>query len=367
MPSDRPIQERAAFDGVRYGNVWEDADVLCAALAPVARGGRLLSVASAGDNALALLTLDPAEVVAVDISPAQLACVHIRIAAFGELDDAELLPFLGVAPSEDRLATYRRLRKALPDFAREYWDEHPEAVAAGITNTGRFESYFATFRSRVLPWVHSTTDVERLLEPRDRDARVSFYDQDWDGWRWRLLFRLFFSRFVMGRLGRDPAFFAHVDGPVADRIMQRSRYALTELPTHSNPYLTRILTGGYRERALPRYLRPEFRDLIRERLGRVRTHLGTVDDVPGPFDGFNLSDVFEYMSPSMHESVYSALVEQGRPGTRLVYWNLLAPRSVPSALQGHVASLVDCARDLHARDMAWFYQSLHVDEVTDHG
>ena len=68
--SDRPIGERAAFDAIRYGSVWEDADVLCEALAPVAQNGRLLSIASSGDNALALLTLDPAEVVAVDLSPA---------------------------------------------------------------------------------------------------------------------------------------------------------------------------------------------------------------------------------------------------------------------------------------------------------
>ncbi|MCH7890232.1 MAG: DUF3419 family protein, partial [Gemmatimonadetes bacterium] len=54
---DRPIEERASFESIRYGSVWEDADVLCEALAPVAKGGRLLSVASAGDNALALLTL----------------------------------------------------------------------------------------------------------------------------------------------------------------------------------------------------------------------------------------------------------------------------------------------------------------------
>ncbi|CAN5264218.1 hypothetical protein BH23GEM4_BH23GEM4_17410 [soil metagenome] len=56
----RTVRERVRWDRIRYASVWEDADVLCEALAPVAPGGRLLSVASAGDNALALLTLDPA-------------------------------------------------------------------------------------------------------------------------------------------------------------------------------------------------------------------------------------------------------------------------------------------------------------------
>jgi len=52
MPS-KPIEERASFEFIRYGNVWEDADVLCEALKPVSQGRRLLSIASAGDNTLA--------------------------------------------------------------------------------------------------------------------------------------------------------------------------------------------------------------------------------------------------------------------------------------------------------------------------
>src|SRR5688572_25134911 len=98
MP-EATIRCRADFTFVRYANVWEDADVLCDALEPVGRGGRLLSIASAGDNVLALLTLDPAEVVAVDLNPAQLACLELRLAGFRCLKDAALLVFLGIEPS----------------------------------------------------------------------------------------------------------------------------------------------------------------------------------------------------------------------------------------------------------------------------
>ena len=72
-----------------------------------------------------------------------------------------------------------------------------------------------------------------------------------------MLFRVFFSRFVMGRLGRDPEFFRYVEGSVSDRILSRTRHALTVLPTHANPFLAYILTGNYGD-ALPRYLRPEY-------------------------------------------------------------------------------------------------------------
>ena len=66
-----------------------------------------------------------------------------------------------------------------------------------------------------------------------------------DTWRWRILFRLFFSRVVMGRLGRDPSFFRYVEGSVADRILARTRHALTALNPADYPYLQWILTGHH--------------------------------------------------------------------------------------------------------------------------
>jgi S-adenosylmethionine-diacylglycerol 3-amino-3-carboxypropyl transferase len=63
------IEGRAAFDFIRYASVWEDADILCEALGPIARGGRLLSIAGRRQRA-GVATLDPAEVVAVDLSAA---------------------------------------------------------------------------------------------------------------------------------------------------------------------------------------------------------------------------------------------------------------------------------------------------------
>jgi S-adenosylmethionine-diacylglycerol 3-amino-3-carboxypropyl transferase len=361
--SDASIDRRAAFDFVRYGSVWEDADVLCDALAPCATGGRLLSIASAGDNALALLTLDPDEVVAADLSPAQAACVEIRRAAFAALDHPALLAFLGVAPAADRAATYRTL--PLPAAARAFWDAHPGDVARGVIHAGKFERYFGLFRRWALPLVHGPATVRALAEPRDRSGREEFYARRWDTWRWRALFRVFFSRAVLGRAGRDPAFFDHVEGPVGERILARTRRALTELPVDTNPFAVAILTGNFAApQALPRYLRAEHHAAIRARLDRLRVVVAPIERAaPGPFDGFNLSDVFEYLAPEPAARLYRDCAALGRPGARLVYWNLLAPRGRPDALAAQVRPLDELARALHERDRAWFYGRLHVHEV----
>ncbi|HET9314784.1 MAG TPA: DUF3419 family protein, partial [Vicinamibacteria bacterium] len=196
---DRPIEQRARFDRVRYANCWEDADVVARALAPL-EGARCLSIASGGDNSFSLLARGAAHVLAVDLSPAQIALVALKRAAFTALDHPALVAFLGARPSAHRLADYATLRPHLDAAARAHWDAHPDAVAGGIVHAGRLEAYFRLFRRFVLPLVHDRTVVEAMLAPRTRGERERFHRNTWDSWRWRAACRAFFCRPAMGRL-----------------------------------------------------------------------------------------------------------------------------------------------------------------------
>src|SRR5438045_9643173 len=104
------VAARADFSGIRYAQCWEDADILLDGL-DIQPGDVCLSIASAGDNSLALLARRPARVVALDLSPAQLACVELRVAAYRELSHPELLELIGSTPSRRRLDLYRRCRR----------------------------------------------------------------------------------------------------------------------------------------------------------------------------------------------------------------------------------------------------------------
>jgi S-adenosylmethionine-diacylglycerol 3-amino-3-carboxypropyl transferase len=359
------IDERADFGIIRYANCWEDADVLCAALKP-AIGKRILSIASAGDNSLALLAAG-CEVVAADLSPAQLACVELRMAAFRELDYEGTLAFLGVSESSQRLETFRTLAGHLSVGARHYWDERGEVIAAGVIQAGKFENYFRKFRCRLMPLVHGRAKVRQLLEKKTPQCRRDFYNDRWNTWRWRLLFRVFFSRFVMGRLGRDPEFFRYVEGSVADRILERTEYALTELSPDSNPYLHFILMGNYGA-ALPRYLRRENFEAIRTGLDRLTLFEGPLEEAAARFgndgfDGYNLSDIFEYLDEETCRSVFEKLLSVANPGCRLAYWNMLVPRQCPDELANRIQPLTELAADQFSKDQAFFYSRFVVEEV----
>jgi S-adenosylmethionine-diacylglycerol 3-amino-3-carboxypropyl transferase len=360
------VANRADFSEIRYAQCWEDADILLDAL-QIQPGDVCLSIASAGDNALAMLARNPRCVVAVDLSPAQLACVELRVAAYRELQHPELLELIGSRPSAQRARLYQKCRSQLSPDARRFWDARAADIEQGIGGAGKFERYFQLFRNRIIPLIHSRQRVERLLRGGAREERARFYEHEWNNWRWRALFNIFFSRFVMGRLGRDPEFFKHVEGSVADRILSRARYAMTELNPAENPYMQWILTGEHRT-ALPFALRPENFDAIRANLDRLEWHCCSVEEFldragDAAFDRYNLSDIFEYMSVDNYHRLLERLARSGRRGGRLAYWNMLAPRRRPDTMADRLRPLNELAAQLHQRDKAFFYSAFVVEEI----
>jgi S-adenosylmethionine-diacylglycerol 3-amino-3-carboxypropyl transferase len=356
----------ADFSAIRYAQCWEDADVLLEGL-DVQPGDTCLSIASAGDNSLALLARGAGRVIALDLNPSQLSCLELRVAAYRELSHPELLELIGSTPSTRRGELYRRCRPLLSGDARSFWDSHGADIEGGIGAAGKFERYFTLFRERVIPLVHSRSTVQALLAGGDRSRRETFYRERWESWRWRLLFAVFFSRFVMGRLGRDPSFFRYVEGSVAERILARTRHALTELDPADNPYLQWILTGRHTS-ALPFALRAENFEAIRAGLDRLEWHCRPLEEFLAregarSIDRFNLSDIFEYMSPDNYQRLLERLVEAGRAKGRLAYWNMLAPRSRPEALAHALLPLAEEGRRLLLKDKAFFYSAFVVEEI----
>lgn len=363
---EKRIEKQAQFDFIRYANCWEDADILIRAL-KIKEGGSYLSIASSGDNSLSLLSKNPSLVLVIDINPAQLACVELRKSAFKHLSYEEVLEFLGIHKSKNRITFYQKIKNNLSEESRKFWDEYQEFIKRGVIHIGKFENYFRLFRKFILPLIHTRKAVNQLLNIHNESERVSFYNQKWNTLRWKLLFRIFFSRKVMGRLGRDPAFFKYVETDVAGRIFKRAEYALTILPTDRNPYLEYIFTGNFGD-SLPFYLRKENFNSIRTNLDKLILFKGNLQQAfeahkEIKFDGFNLSDIFEYMNYEQYKKELKHILDFSKPGSRLVYWNMLAERKYIDGFENKIRFLDEEANNLFKEDNAFFYKSLIIGEV----
>ncbi|MEI6409444.1 MAG: DUF3419 family protein [Bacteroidota bacterium] len=352
-------------DYIRYANVWEDARVLLEGL-KARPGAKHLSIASGGDNTLMLLLTDPEMVAAVDINHPQLALCALKRAAIKALDCADYQGFIGLRNATDRLATYAALRDDLSPQAAAFWDENQDVIEEGIVDAGKFERYFQLFAERMLPFIHSKKTVRALLAPKSETEQLKFYDRHWNTWRWRFLFKVFFSKTVMGWLGRDPQFLKQVEVHVGKFIFQKAERHLKSVGAQQNFILRYNLTGSFGT-LMPDYMLPENYNIIKSRIDRLVLYEGLADSAVaqfGKFDYFNLSDIFEYMDTDTFEQVSRSFAAGANPGARFAYWNLMVARNMAQSMPNIFKDEPEQSETLGKIDRGFFYNRFIVNELT---
>jgi len=80
-------------------------------------------------------------------------------------------------------------------------------------------------------------------------------------------------------------------------------------------------------------------------------------------DGFNLSDIFEYMSEDVFKSVYGSILSACNPEARLVYWNMMVPRRLPSGFADRATRMTEAEAIGKTADKAFFYSDFVVEQV----
>ena len=359
------VRGAPVFRDILYAQSWEDPEVDRKALG-IAPDDDVLTIAASGDNAFAFLLDAPRSLTALDFNASQCCLMELKMAALAGLSHGELLEFVGVLPSRQRTATYRRVRGGLGPVARGVWDGRAETIERGVIHAGRFERYLARFRRFVLPWIHSRAVRDDLLGCRTLDEQRSLYVDRWDNRRWRAFFGLFFSRIVMERWGRDPSMFKYVEGDVASTILGRVRHGLTEIPVATNWFLEYLLRGSYTG---PRRLPPWLLEDNQPRLQRLLPRLRIVHDeierfLPASGDGgfscYALSDIFEYMSEGAAGRLFGALWRASRDGARISYREMMVPRSRPAWLREALVEDEELGARCHRQDRSFFYGAHHV-------
>ena len=381
-------ENRVDFSLIRYSQCWEDTEVLLESL-NIQENDICFGILSAGDNVFSMLAENPKKVVALDISFPQIALAKLKKEVFNSLSYEEMLEFMGVMKSDKRIEIYDRIRKNLDKEVKEYWDFNRESIEKGIIHAGKFEKFFKIFREKILPFVHSKKRIEKLLEKKSRQERIEYYDKYWNNFRWKLMFKLFFSKYIVGKLGRDKEFFRYAEKNISEEMKERSRYALCEQNPYENPYINYILTGNYRKDCLPYFLRKENFDKIRKNLHKVEILQSSVeeylDQIDFKIDKFNLSDIFEYMSAENYSKLMGKIYDNAENNALLAYWNLIVERNSEKLDYKKTDSEItvtgkeinvkgkkyermkELDKKLHEKDMTFFYTDFVVEKVIKNG
>jgi len=347
------------FERIKYANCWEDADVLLSAV-PNFENQRKLSIASGGDNSFSLLTKNPCSVVLVDMNRTQLHLCQLKMVAFEYLTHSQLLEFLGVNSCQDRKNIYKSLRVSLTEEAKLYWDSHLDLIEEGVLFVGKFEQYFRLFRTKVMPWIHSEKRISELLSTKIPEEQERYYFEVWNTWRWRFLFKLFFSKAVMGRYGRTKEYLNQVEVQVGKFVFEQAENHLKRTFAQHNYFLHFIFKGRFYPQ-LPHYLRLENFDSIKNQIHKIEFLHGTAQEALNKHESFdfcNFSNIFEYLSMSQFEEFETLLRAKTKQGSVVCYWNLMVDRMFSSQDKARYHEL-----NLNFDDKGFFYKRFVAEKV----
>lgn len=317
---------------IRYSNCHEDSDF---ALGHVkGRPQKILTIASGLDISLAFLLLSPEKVVAVDSNPAQIYLCRLKKCGIEQLEYEEFLSLLGMG-RENGGEVYGRIREQLDEETRAYFDRHLYLISEiGLINCGKFEYYFQIFKKHILSKTHSAKTVDDFMTADTLEAQREIFEKRFNNMRLRFLFRIFFSKAVMKRLGRDKAYFAYAKGTLAAELKRKFDRCVNFNLNKSNPYLQYIINGRFE--TMPTYLVEENFSLIKKSIHLLDIREADFSEIMkegGSYDLMYLSDICEYMSAEETERLSQEIYDNLSAHGQVLLYNMMIERHLNCGLK----------------------------------
>ncbi len=353
---------------LRYSQVWEDYELLIQGLQPKSHD-HVVSIGSAGDNALALLASGVETVTAVDLNPAQVALCELKKLAISKLEYVDFTKLLGHRSNGEALRIFRTLCGELSERSAAYWESHTDILERGILHSGRLEMFWNSMRQEVFERHLSREALQRLVSCSGLDEQREVYEKYFTGDAFCGAFRDFTDKKNVAKYGRDAAQYKYVQrNDIGEFFLQRFRHVCSEILVADNFYMHYLFFGTYAsfERG-PFYLRPDVFERIQARIKHFEIAEESLDTFVSrgekPYSKMNLSDLFEYLSPEETDRFLSRLVENMVVGGRIAFWNHLNPRGPGPTLKLKTRELRELGERLFRDDRTFFYSDFKVLEV----
>lgn len=377
------------FTGLVYPQIWEDpeVDIEAMGLAPdTAPDMRIVAIASGGCNALSYVTAAPVRVTALDLNPAHVALVRLKLAGAANLPDYErFFRFFGRADARANLADYRRfLRPRLDGTTRAYWDRRPAGFRRRIALFSR-----GFYRHGLLGYFigagHLVTRLygvrlKTLLDAPTLESQRHFFDEK--------LAPLFEKKAIawatekpstLYGLGIPPAQYEALAGGRPMRVVLRERLERLTcgFPLSENYFAWQAFARAYApdgKGPLPPYL-------MRENFAALQTRAGDIEVLNASFtdylreqdeasaDRYVLLDAQDWMTDAQLNDLWSQITRTARPGARVIFRTAAEPTLLPGRVDDAILARWDYRAEeslgFTARDRSSIYGGFHLYVLKD--
>lgn len=323
------------FHGLVYAQIWEDPVVDMTAL-ELAPGEDIICIASGGCNAMSYLTARPGSLTAVDLSPAHVALLRLKLAAARVLSQEEFESFFAGADSAANLALYDSCIAPLLDrTSRRYWEGRAglrRRISIFARGAYRFGLLGRFIGASHLVARLGGVDFAPLLRARTLGAQRDYFDRElaplfekpavqWLARRRAALFGLGIPPAQYDKLARDGG------GDVLPVLRERLRKLVCDFPIDQNYFAWQAFARHYKQegpRALPPYLDPAAFATVSRMATRVAALNRSMTDVlavraAASLDAYVLLDAQDWMTDDQLGALWQEITRTARPGARVIF------------------------------------------------
>lgn len=399
VKQERPRSKRGAleqmfvwaFSGLVYPQIWEDPELDMEALGldVVAGAGgaprkRIAAIASGGCNVMSYLAARPESIEAVDLNPAHVALVRLKLAAIEHLPSHEaFFRFFGYADEKANVRAYDRfIRPHLDEDARAYWEAKKHFSGRRINLFTRNVYRFGML-GRFIGVAHFLAKLygsnpQRMLTAKSMEQQRWLFET-----QIAPLFETKFIRWLCNMpvalygLGIPPAQYDALAGgdSMSTVLRERLERLSCDFPVQENYFAWQAFGRRYDtedRRAMPLYLQREQYATLREEVSRAHVHLASMTEFLAgqpdqSFDGYVLLDAQDWMTDEQMTVLWREITRTARPGGRVVFRTAgedsPLDQALPSDLLARWTYDPETCKAMNQRDRSCIYGGFHVYEL----
>lgn len=375
------------FDRLVYPQIWEDPEVDIQAL-QLNKDSHIFTISSGGCNAMNYLTEAPASITVVDLNEAHIALIKLKKQAIKQLDQEAFFDFFGRANLPKNIDTYRaQIEKHLDENTIEYWNEQERWFAQpriGYFSDGFYRHGLLGRFIGLIHWVSKRLgyDISQIMQARTMEEQQALFDKHVGPvFDTRLLKFLSNRSVVMYSLGIPPAQFDEMDKESKDMkigmhslLKERARRLACDFPLEENYFAWQAFNREYdidRRKAVPRYLKREHFDTLKENIDKVDIHHKSMTERLKEMDANSLTsylflDAQDWMDEQQMTELWQEVNRTSKPGARVVFRTAgeVSPleEKLPQSIISQWKTDTEANKNWTAQDRSGIYGGVHVYE-----
>jgi len=303
-------------------------------------------------------------VFSVDINKSQNFLFELKILALKSFSFDDYCKFIGIQDFNNRIDYYNQIKQKLSLDAKSFWDNSLKSIKIGIINCGKFDTYVKIFSKYLLKFIQSKKTIDTLLSIDNKEFQSDFYDKKWNNWRWRFIFKIFFSDFVMKRKGRSKQMFQFAEKNKSENyFFKRCEKFFKSGNIQNNNYLEFLLKGNYYKN-LPFYLKNNNFEKLKKYDSIEIVNSGILELLnkldSNSVSKFNLSNIFEPLDLELTNLIFEEILRVAKPNSKIIFWNNLVKRDVPDYLKQNFIFENNQTETLKLEDKVFFYEKFNI-------